>query len=205
LFAVFHLIKYNIERNVLCMKKFIFIVAAVLTVSAIVSGCAKTSNDTPTPLPRVSAAPEVTPVTPAVDETAPVETAPAETPAPSAAVEKGTPEKSTFDVGTLNSTAYLLVFIAVEEGFLAEEGLKATATPFASAGELVAGLEGGQLDAAFIGSVPTITNQASGHDITIFGGAMTNGHGYVIKTNLVPDGFKEGDITVLKGKNIASV
>ncbi|MDR1508048.1 MAG: ABC transporter substrate-binding protein [Synergistaceae bacterium] len=118
---------------------------------------------------------------------------------------KGTPEKTTFALGHLNSTAHLLAFVAAEEGFFKEEGLTVTLTQFASAGELVAGLEGGQLDAAFIGSVPTIANQAAKHDITIFGGAMTNGHGYVIKSGLVPAGFKEGDITVLKGRNVASV
>jgi NitT/TauT family transport system substrate-binding protein len=105
----------------------------------------------------------------------------------------------------LNSTAHLLAFVAAEEGFFSEEGLTVTVTQFASAGELIAGLEGGQLDASFIGSVPTITNQAAGHDISIFGGAMTNGHGYVIKSDLIPAGFQEGDITVLKGRNVASV
>jgi NitT/TauT family transport system substrate-binding protein len=125
--------------------------------------------------------------------------------ASSATVKKGTPEKTAFALGHLNSTAHLLAFVAAEEGFFKEEGLTVTLTQFASAGELVAGLEGGKLDAAFVGSVPTITNQAAGHDVTIFGGAMTNGHGYVIKSNLVPDGFKEGDITVLKGRNVASV
>ncbi|MDR1045169.1 MAG: ABC transporter substrate-binding protein [Candidatus Adiutrix sp.] len=118
---------------------------------------------------------------------------------------KGVPEKTAFNLGHLNSTAHLLAFVAAEEGYFKEEGLAVTLSQFASAGELVAGLEGGQLDAAFIGSVPTITNQAAGHDITIFGGAMTNGHGYVIKSDLVPDGFVEGDISILRGKNIASV
>ncbi|MDR0248608.1 MAG: ABC transporter substrate-binding protein [Oscillospiraceae bacterium] len=118
---------------------------------------------------------------------------------------KGTPEKTNFTVGTLNSTAHLLAFVADGENFFKEEGLTVTVSPFASSGELVAGLEAGSLDVAFIGSVPTVTNQAAGHDITIFGGAMTNGHGYVIKTDLVPAGFAQGDITVLKGKNVASV
>jgi NitT/TauT family transport system substrate-binding protein len=114
-------------------------------------------------------------------------------------------EKTTVNVGHLNSTAHLLAFVAAEEGFFKEEGLTVTVNQFASAGELVAGLEGGNLDVSFIGSVPTITSQAAGHDISIFGGAMTNGHGYVIKTELLPEGFKEGDIEVLRGKNIASV
>ncbi|MDR1256120.1 MAG: ABC transporter substrate-binding protein, partial [Spirochaetaceae bacterium] len=110
-----------------------------------------------------------------------------------------------FNLGHLNSTAHLLAFVAKEEGFFAEEGLDATLAQFASASELAAGLESGKLDTAFIGSVPAITFQSTGHDLTIFGGAMTNGHGYVIKTELVPAGFKEGDITVLKGRNVATV
>jgi NitT/TauT family transport system substrate-binding protein len=114
-------------------------------------------------------------------------------------------EKTNFNVGHLNSTAHLLAFVAAEEGFFEEEALNVTVNQFASAGELVAGLEGGNLDVSFIGSVPTITAQASGHGVSIFGGAMTNGHGYVIKTELLPEGFKEGDIEVLRGKNIASV
>ncbi|GHU68481.1 hypothetical protein FACS1894184_10560 [Clostridia bacterium] len=116
-----------------------------------------------------------------------------------------TPEKTTFQLGHLNSTAHLLGFVAAEEGFFSEEGLTVTLTQFASAGEMVAGLEAGKLDAALIGSVPTITNQANGHDISVFGGAMTNGHGYVLKTEFVPEGFEEGDITALKGRNVASV
>jgi NitT/TauT family transport system substrate-binding protein len=114
-------------------------------------------------------------------------------------------EKTNFNVGHLNSTAHLLAFVAAEEGFFKEEGLNVSVNQFASAGELVAGLEGGNLDVSFIGSVPTITAQAAGHGVSIFGGAMTNGHGYVIKTELLPDGFSEGDIEVLRGKNIASV
>jgi NitT/TauT family transport system substrate-binding protein len=110
-----------------------------------------------------------------------------------------------FKLGHLNSTAHLLAFVAKEEGFFAEEGLEATLTQFASASELAAGLESGKLDVAFIGSVPVITFQSTGHDLTIFGGAMTNGHGYVIKSNLVPRGFKEGDISVLRGRNVATV
>ncbi|MDR0583653.1 MAG: ABC transporter substrate-binding protein [Treponema sp.] len=110
-----------------------------------------------------------------------------------------------FNLGHLNSTAHLLAFVAREEGFFAEEGLDATLTQFTSAAELAAGLESGKLDLAFIGSVPVLTFQSTGHDLTIFGGAMTNGHGYVIKTELVPPGFKEGDITVLRGRNVATV
>jgi NitT/TauT family transport system substrate-binding protein len=110
-----------------------------------------------------------------------------------------------FRLGHLNSTAHLLAFVAQEEGFFREEGLEAELTQFSSAAELAAGLESGKLDVAFIGSVPIVTFQATSHDLTIFGGAMTNGHGYVIKSELVPPGFKQGDISVFKGKNVASV
>jgi NitT/TauT family transport system substrate-binding protein len=114
-------------------------------------------------------------------------------------------ELKPFRLGHLNSTAHLLAFVAQEEDFFKEEGLEAELTQFSSAAELAAGLESGKLDAAFIGSVPIITFQSQGHDLTIFGGAMTNGHGYVIKSALVPAGFKEGDISIFNGKNIASV
>ena len=68
--------------------------------------------------------------------------------------------------------------------------------------ELASGLESGKLDAAFIGSVPAITMQAAGHDLTIFGGAMTNGHGYIIKSKYT-EGVDDPDFTLLKGKNVA--
>jgi len=165
------------------MKKIAVLIIIAATALSLFSGCGKKSTD-PTPTPPQASAVNGDQAAAAVDIT---------------------PEKTTFALGHLNSTAHLLAFVAAEEGFFEEEGLTVTLTQFASAGEMVAGLEGGNLDAALIGSVPTITNQAAGHDITIFGGEMTNGHGYVIKTDLVPEGFKEGDITVLKGKNVASV
>ena len=110
----------------------------------------------------------------------------------------------TFDVGIghLNSTAHLLAFVAKEEGFFEEEGVNATLAQFSSGSELVAGLESGKLQIAFIGSVPTLVNQSTGHDISIFGGAMTNGHGYVIKSKYT-EGLDDWDIGILKGKNVA--
>ncbi len=113
-------------------------------------------------------------------------------------------EKTTFELGHLNSTAHLLAFVAKEEGFFAEQGLDVTLTQFSSAGELATGLESGKLDAAFIGSVPSLTFQSQGHDLTIFGGAMTNGHGYVIKSQYT-EGLDSWDISILKGRNVASV
>ncbi|GHU69654.1 ethanolamine utilization protein EutG [Clostridia bacterium] len=113
-------------------------------------------------------------------------------------------EQTTFKLGHLNSTAHLLGFVAQEEGFFKEEGLDAELLLFSSAGEMVTALEAGQLDAAFIGSVPTITFQSQEHPVSIFGGAMSNGHGYVGKPELF-DGLDSWDITILKGKNVASV
>lgn len=113
-------------------------------------------------------------------------------------------EKTDFNLGYLNSTAHLLAFIAQEEGYFQQEGLNVTLTQFSSASELASGLESGKLDVAFIGSVPALTFQSQGHDLTIFGGAMTNGHGYVIKPEFT-EGLTEWDITILKGKNVASV
>ncbi len=112
--------------------------------------------------------------------------------------------KTKFALGHLNSTAHLLGFVAKEEGFFDEENLDVTLTQFASAGELASGLESGKLDAAFIGSVPSITFQSNGHNLSIFGGAMTNGHGYVIKSKYT--GGKDNlGVEILKGRNVASV
>ena len=105
-------------------------------------------------------------------------------------------------VGHLNSTAHLLAFVAKEEGFFAEEGINATLTQFSSQSELVSGLESNKLQFVFLGSVPTLVNQSSGHDISIFGGAMSNGHGYVIKSKYT-EGLSSWDVTILKGKNVA--
>ena len=113
------------------------------------------------------------------------------------------PEKTDIELGYLNSTAHLLAFVAQEEGYFKEEGLNVTLTQFSSAGELVNGLESGKLDVAFIGSVPTLTFQSQGHDVTIVGGAMTNGHGYVIKPEFAEK--DEEGVEVLKGRNVASV
>ena len=120
-----------------------------------------------------------------------------------AAASIGKPEKDKLELGYLNSTAHLLAFVAAEEGYFADEGLNVTLTQFSSAGELVNGLESGKLDVAFIGSVPTLTFQSQGHDVTIIGGAMTNGHGYVIKSEFAEK--DEEGVAILKGRNVASV
>jgi NitT/TauT family transport system substrate-binding protein len=116
-----------------------------------------------------------------------------------------TPVLIPFRLGHLNSTAHLLAFVAQEEGFFREEGLDAELSQLGSAVALAAALETGKLDMAFIGSVPLLGFQGEGHDLTIFGGAMTNGHGFVIKSDLVPPGYREGDISIFKGKTIATL
>lgn len=108
----------------------------------------------------------------------------------------------TINLGHLNSTAHVLAFVAQEEGFFAEEGIASTLTQFSSSAELVSGLESGKLDVSLIGSVPTLVNQSSGHEISVFGGAMTNGHGVVIDSKYTKD-LQSWDITILKGKNVA--
>ena len=119
----------------------------------------------------------------------------------SAAVEA--PEKTDINIGYLNSTAHLLAFVAQEEGYFKEEGLNVTLTQFSSAAELINGIESDKLDVAFIGSVPTLTFQSQGHEVSIFGGAMTNGHGYVIKSEFADK--DEAGVEILKGRNVASV
>ncbi|WP_024860758.1 ABC transporter substrate-binding protein [Ruminococcus flavefaciens] len=120
-----------------------------------------------------------------------------------AKVEIGAPEKTDINIGYLNSTAHLLAFVAAEEGYFKEEGLSVTLTQFSSASELINGIESDKLDVAFIGSVPTLTFQSQGHEVSIFGGAMTNGHGYVIKSEYTDK--DEAGVEVLKGRNVASV
>ena len=120
-----------------------------------------------------------------------------------AAASIGAPEKADLNIGYLNSTAHLLAFVAAEEGYFKEEGLNVTLTQFSSAAELVNGIESDKLDVAFIGSVPTLTFLSQGHEISVIGGAMTNGHGYVIKSEFTDK--DEAGVEILKGRNVASV
>ncbi len=160
------------------------LIAASLTIAAL-AGCSTPEDNTSS-------------------ESSKADTSAASSTASSADNEKPALEKTSFNLGHLNSTAHLLGFVAKEEGYFEEEGLDVTLTLFSSAAELSSGLESEKLDVAFIGSVPSITFQSQGHDLTIFGGAMTNGHGYVIKPQLV-EGLDTWDVTILKGRNVASV
>ena len=120
-----------------------------------------------------------------------------------AKVETGAPEKTNINIGYVNSTAHLLAFVAQEEGYFKEEGLNTTLVQCSSSNELINSLESGKLDVAFIGSVPALTFQSQGHDVTIFGGAMSNGHGYVIKSEFADK--DELGVEILKGRNVATV
>lgn len=113
-------------------------------------------------------------------------------------------EKTDFAVGYLNSTAHLFAFVAQEEGYFAEEGLDTELIQFSSSSELESGLQSGKLDVAFISTVPTFTFASNGSEISIFGGAMTNGHGYVIKPEFT-EGLSDWDISILKDRTVASV
>ena len=59
-----------------------------------------------------------------------------ETSASTASSDAAKLEKTTFNLGHLNSTAHLLGFVAKEEGYFEEEGLDVTLTLFSSAAEL---------------------------------------------------------------------
>lgn len=115
-------------------------------------------------------------------------------------------ELKDFNVGLgLTGTAHLLGIIACEQGFAEEEGLNLTISNLNNGNAAtLAALESGKIDVAFFGSVPTITFQSAGHDITIIAGAMTNGHGYMVKNKYVPVGFQKGDVSVFKGRNVAA-
>jgi len=178
------------------MKKTILTLLLALALVLSLAACA-TKTDTP-----------VATEAPVVDTTETTTEEPAEEPTEEVAAPLypiGELEQTTFELGHLNSTAHLLGFVAAEEGFFAEEGLDVTLTLFASAAELANGLTSEKLDAAFIGSVPAITFQSQGQPLTIFGGAMTNGHGYVVKSEYV-EGLsdEEIDISVLKGLRVAT-
>ena len=125
-----------------------------------------------------------------------------EAPASASAAETDKLEKTQLQLGYLNSTAHLLAFVAKEEGYFADEGLDVTLTQFTNATELSSGLESNKLDVALIGSFATVTLQSNSHPLTIFGGAMTNGHGFVIKPEYT-EGLDSWDVSILKGKNVA--
>lgn len=188
-------------------------IASVLTILSLFTGCAGLNNSSSSSSKSSSAATTGTSAASTASTTKDCceggtgdcckTSGPADCCGDSAETVLGSPEKSSISIGYLNSTAHLLAFVAEEEGYFEEEGLDVNLVQFSSASELVNGLESDKLDVAFIGSVPTLTFQSQGHDISIFGGAMTNGHGYVIKSEYAEK--DEQGVEVLKGRNVASV
>lgn len=176
------------------------IIAAALALTAL-AGCNTSDNNTST---EESKAASTADQSKTASSEEPASSADQSSSDASANEEKPALEKTSFNLGHLNSTAHLLGFVAKEEGYFEEEGLDVTLTLFSSASELATGLESDKLDVAFIGSVPSLTFQSQGHDLTIFGGEMTNGHGYVIKPEFV-EGLDKWDVSILKGRNVASV
>ena len=100
------------------------LISAILL--AALTGCGANAEQAQPVAPAQTAA-ETTAVEATND--APAETA-AET---TATASTGELEKTTFEIGHLNSTAHLLVFVAKEEGYFEEEGLTANLTLFSSA------------------------------------------------------------------------
>ena len=177
--------------------KFISVIAA----AALFTGCSGLNESSPSEKSETTTVSSTTAEN--TTESAATSESSSESTTETAKVEIGSPEKTDINIGYLNSTAHLLAFVAAEEGYFKEEGLKVTLTQFSSASELINGIESDKLDVAFIGSVPTLTFQSQGHEVSIFGGAMTNGHGYVIKSEFADK--DEAGVEVLKGRNVASV
>lgn len=111
------------------------------------------------------------------------------------------------NLGYLASTGHLLYFVAKEEGFFKEEGLNVTLNKFDNAQGLISALESGKLDAAAVGSPQTTSYIEQGHDLTVYGGIMSEGHALVVKKSVVKkvDDSNYGDLSLLKGKKIAVV
>ena len=186
------------------MKRYLKL-TAILASLALLTGCGALNNSTQTAESNTQQSETAAPAESKEESDASEAESKAEDASESEAATKETaaPEKADLNLGYLNSTAHLLAFVAAEEGYFTDEGLNVTLTQFSSAGELVNGLESGKLDVAFIGSVPSLTFQSQGHDVTIIGGAMTNGHGYVIKSEFADE--DELGVEILKGRNVASV
>ncbi len=110
-----------------------------------------------------------------------------------------------FNIGHLPATGHILYFIAYEEGFFAEEGLNVTLTQYSNNTEELAALESGKLDVAPINATNLIKFLGEGHDITSFGGVMSDGHALVIDPDLV-EGLSEeeyyNNLEILKGRTI---
>ncbi|QIB67969.1 ABC transporter substrate-binding protein [Aminipila butyrica] len=108
-----------------------------------------------------------------------------------------------FSIGYLPSTGHLLYFVAKDKGFFEEEGLNADLVLFAENNSMLTALENKKLQAGALGSTNSIQYISQGHKVTIFGGAMTEGHALVVKKEVVEGLGDKADLSALKGKRIA--
>lgn len=108
-----------------------------------------------------------------------------------------------FKIGYLASTGHILYFIAKEEGYFEEEGLKPEMVLFNNSGEGITAVASGKLDAGAFGSSAPLVFISKGSPITIFGGQMSQGHALVAKAERAaefsgPDYLKEKKIATIR-------
>ncbi|RXT08001.1 ABC transporter substrate-binding protein [Ammoniphilus sp. CFH 90114] len=109
----------------------------------------------------------------------------------------------TFRIGYLPATIDLLFFVAQEEGYFAEEGLKTELIEFGNSGEGLNAIKAGKLDVGAFGTAAPLSFIDKGaSDMTIIGGAGGKGNGIIA----LPDRASEfQDIQGFVGKKIATV
>jgi len=112
-------------------------------------------------------------------------------------------ELTDFNIGYLPSTGHLLYFVAKEKGYFEEEGLNANLVLFSENNSMLTAMENKKLQAGALGSTNSIIYESQGHPVTVFGGAMTEGHALVVKKEVVEGLGDNPDLTALKGKKIA--
>ena len=166
----------------------------------------------------VACIPAAQPTTPAKPTEAPKAAAPTSAPAKPAEAAKEAPKPAEAakpaapasltklrwgQIGGISDAAF---FIAVDKGYLAEQGIELEVTRFASAAEMVAPLGAGQLDIGG-GAPSTGLYNAVAREVTLKivadKGNLNPGHGYealLVRKDLV-DSIKSG--ADLKGKTIA--
>lgn len=108
-----------------------------------------------------------------------------------------------FNIGYLPSTGHLLYFVAKEKGYFEEEGLNAELVLFSENNSMLTAMENKKLQAGALGSTNSILYESKGHAVTIFGGAMTEGHALVVKQSVVEGLGDNPGLAALKGKRIA--
>ncbi|MDD3394954.1 MAG: ABC transporter substrate-binding protein [Anaerotignum sp.] len=108
-----------------------------------------------------------------------------------------------FSIGYLPSTGHLLYFVAKDKGYFEEEGLNAELVLFSENNSMLTAMENKKLQAGALGSTNSINYLQQGHKVTVFGGAMTEGHALVVKNEVVEGVGDKADLTALKGKRIA--